>query len=258
MPETVRLFGFDFLVAPDVAAVADRMMADLGHLGSGLHFVITPNAAQSVYYNEDRHAALRRFFTASRYVLPDGMPIVWLGRKEAPEMSRLAGSDLFPELWKRIRGQKLNAVFVLPSEALAGRLRAEYSGCRFIVPPMFEAADEAYIAELAAKINAEADAVSAEFVFIGLGFPKQELIAMQMAASAQALPKPRFVLLLGASFEFYFGLKSRAPEWMQRSGLEWLHRFASEPRRMWKRYTVDNARFIWLSLQEVSARKRDE
>jgi len=80
---------------------------------------------------------------------------------------------------------------------------------------------------------------------------------MQMAALAKRPDRPRFVLLLGASFEFYFGLKSRAPQWMQRSGLEWLHRFASEPRRMWKRYTVDNARFVWLSLQEVSSRKRE-
>ncbi len=66
-----------------------------------------------------------------------------------------------------------------------------------------------------------------------------------------------FVLLLGASFEFYFGIKSRAPGWMQRNGLEWLHRFASEPRRMWKRYTVDNFRFAWMSLKELlSARRR--
>lgn len=252
MPETVRLFGFNFLVAPDIAAVADLMLADLQRLPPGLQFVVTPNAAQAVYYNEPHNAQLLHFFTTSRYVLPDGMPIVWLGRRQAPQMQRLTGSDLFPELWKRIIRDCINAVFVLPSQQLADRLGPEHPGCRFIVPPMFGAEDDLYIDRLAVAIDAAADAVSAGFVFIGLGFPKQELLAMRLAALQQRVPQtPRFVLLLGASFEFYFGLKSRAPEWMQRSGLEWLHRFAAEPRRMWKRYTVDNLRFVWLGLQEI-------
>jgi N-acetylglucosaminyldiphosphoundecaprenol N-acetyl-beta-D-mannosaminyltransferase len=89
-------------------------------------------------------------------------------------------------------------------------------------------------------------------VFLGLNFPKQEKLGMHIAASlGDDAERSALVLLLGASYEFYFGLKPRAPRWMRRYGLEWLHRFMQEPLRLWKRYTVDNLRFIGLALKEL-------
>ena len=64
---------------------------------------------------------------------------------------------------------------------------------------------------------------------------------------------------VGAAFDFHAGLKTQAPRWMQRSGLEWLFRLATEPRRLWKRYLVNNPAFVWLALQQLwpaTARRR--
>ena len=75
---------------------------------------------------------------------------------------------------------------------------------------------------------------------------------MQIAAQLQEdSTQSVLLLLLGASFEFYFGFKPRAPRWMQDSGLEWLHRFMQEPGRLWKRYTVDSFRFMLIALREL-------
>jgi N-acetylglucosaminyldiphosphoundecaprenol N-acetyl-beta-D-mannosaminyltransferase len=248
---TISLFGFRFRKATDIRAVADEIMQDLPQ--PGLRHLITPNASTIVYYNERRHRELKSFYSDCRYILPDGMPIVWLSRlKQTPRLYRLPGSDLFPELWHRIKAAGLPAVFVVANEALAKRLGAEWAGCRFLIPRMFSADDDAYITELAAEVGAAVRASNASFVFLGLNFPKQEKLGMRIASAlADDAQRSVLVLLLGASFEFYFGLKPRAPRWMRRYGLEWLHRFMQEPLRLWKRYTVDNLRFIGLALKEL-------
>ena len=91
------------------------------------------------------------------------------------------------------------------------------------------------------------------YVFLGLSFPKQEILAMKLdqKLTEMGFRKPVLFLLLGASYEFYFGMKKRAPSFFRKTGLEWLHRFAQEPGRMWKRYTIGNAKFLWLSIQEL-------
>jgi len=68
---------------------------------------------------------------------------------------------------------------------------------------------------------------------------------------AKGYDKGVLILLLGASFEFYFNLKKRAPAFYRKTGLEWLHRFMTEPKRLWKRYTIDIARFFWISFKEL-------
>jgi N-acetylglucosaminyldiphosphoundecaprenol N-acetyl-beta-D-mannosaminyltransferase len=87
------------------------------------------------------------------------------------------------------------------------------------------------------------DAIAASGVgvlFVGLGCPKQE---RWMAAHREALPCA--LVGVGAAFDFLAGAKPQAPAWVQRAGLEWLFRLVCEPRRLWRRYLVGNARFLY-------------
>jgi len=100
------------------------------------------------------------------------------------------------------------------------------------------AEDEAIIAEI--------NAAEPDYVWVGLGAPKQDL---WVAAHRSRLHAP-VLLAVGAAFDFHAGKRRRAPRWIQRSGTEWLFRLATEPRRLAGRYTRTNATFIRLVLEE--------
>jgi N-acetylglucosaminyldiphosphoundecaprenol N-acetyl-beta-D-mannosaminyltransferase len=91
-----------------------------------------------------------------------------------------------------------------------------------------------------------------DVVWIGLSTPKQE---RWMAEHIGRLTAPVLVGV-GAAFDYHSGLKRQAPRWMQRSGLEWLFRLANEPRRLWRRYLVNNPLFTLLVLQQALNLKR--
>jgi len=245
-----RIFGFDFSQAQNVPEFVDNILKETRK--PGFDFLITPNASMLVYFFEERNRNLREFYRQARYVCADGMPVVWISQFKGCPVRRLTGSDLFPELWLRLKQNYIPCVFVLANQDLANRLEQEMPGNRFVVPSYFDSRNQNYISELAQEIKGYIDEIQAQYVFIGLGFPKQELLAMAVSKVSAVPPQqPVLFLLLGASFEFYFGLKARAPVWMQKSGLEWLHRFLQEPGRLWKRYTIDSIRFFKLGILEV-------
>ena len=88
-----------------------------------------------------------------------------------------------------------------------------------------------------------------QLLWLGLGTPKQDLAAVALRAVGAA----PVILCVGAAFDFLAGTKERAPEWMQRAGLEWLHRLGSEPGRLGRRYLVGNPRFVWGVARELLA-----
>jgi len=91
-----------------------------------------------------------------------------------------------------------------------------------------------------------------DIVWVGLGAPKQEY---WMAEHVGRLEAPVMVGV-GAAFDFHSGRKKQAPRWMQRSGLEWLFRLLTEPRRLWRRYLINNPLFLWLvALQLLGLRR---
>jgi N-acetylglucosaminyldiphosphoundecaprenol N-acetyl-beta-D-mannosaminyltransferase len=94
---------------------------------------------------------------------------------------------------------------------------------------------------------ARIQAASPDFVWVGLGAPKQEY----WVEEARHRLHVAGILAVGAAFDFHSGTKRRAPRWMQRTGTEWLFRLASEPRRLWRRYLVTNTRFVALAAAEV-------
>ncbi len=253
---TRHVFGFDFISSPDVEAVADRILGPQPDDGL-LPLVLTPNVDYLVRLTEPRLAPLNLALQRSRYVLPDGQPIVWTSQLlGTPLAARLPGSTLFPHVWRGVVAQNRRAVVVASCEETAERMRVEHPDIGVVVPPFFDAEDADQLASVVGDCQDQIDKVQAEFVFIGISFPKQQRIALALAEAAVARgEQPPLFLTLGASFEMYLGLHPRAPRIMQSLGMEWFFRFLLEPRRLFRRYFVVDARFALLLLSEVVGRR---
>jgi N-acetylglucosaminyldiphosphoundecaprenol N-acetyl-beta-D-mannosaminyltransferase len=251
-PLTRNLFGFNFVSDHDLTTVVDRITGPQPS-DELLPLVLTPNVDYIVRLRESSMADLAEILPRARYVLPDGQPIVWTSKFTGePLAARLPGSTMFPVLWKRVMDQKRPTVVVASTQGTADRLRQEYPEAAVVVAPHFDADDQMQVAHVANDCLATIRATGAEFVFVGISFPKQQRFALSVLKRLKAAgePLPLF-LLLGGSFEMYLGQVRRAPTWMQRCGLEWLFRFIQEPRRLFKRYFITDTRFAWLFVREL-------
>jgi N-acetylglucosaminyldiphosphoundecaprenol N-acetyl-beta-D-mannosaminyltransferase len=201
------------------------------------HMQAFANGADGAVY--DRSSKL----PGARLVVADGMPLIWASRlRGTPLPERVAGSNL---IWTLTAGaaRKGASIFLLggnpgAAEACAERMRAEYPDVRIagcMAPPHGFEQDPRAIDEIVETLRAAAP----EIVYVALGFPKQEELALQLAAE---LPTTWFVGV-GISFSFVSGEVQRAPRWMQVTGLEWVHRLVQEPRRLFRRYVVDGLPF---------------
>jgi N-acetylglucosaminyldiphosphoundecaprenol N-acetyl-beta-D-mannosaminyltransferase len=188
-------------------------------------------------------------------VVADGMPLLWASRLQGvPLPERVAGSSLVSTLPRAVAKEGAG-VFLLGGDPgvaeLAGaRLADENPGLRVCgthCPPHgFERSPE----QLAA-IERALDEARPDVVFVGLGFPKQERLIVRLR---RRLPRTWFVSV-GIGLGFLSGHTRRAPRWLQRAGLEWLHRLVHEPRRLARRYLVDGVPFLARVLAH-SARRR--
>ena len=132
-------------------------------------------------------------------------------------------------------------------ERLQRALRSEFPALRIagMCSPPFRQLSTQEDEDIVAQINASGAGV----VWVGLGCPKQELWMHAHRGRVQSV-----MVGVGAAFPFLAGMVRRAPLWMQRAGLEWLHRLASEPRRLWRRYTVTNSYFMVGALGQLCRR----
>ena len=183
-------------------------------------------------------------------VTPDGMPLVWLGSREG-EIERVYGPDFMVELFSTT-GDQLSHFFYggrpLVVERMVESLKTRFPDLRvagYASPP--ENSPVAAPDRDLQLINAS----GADVVWVGLGHPKQEL---WMHANRPSIDAP-VLAGVGAAFDFLSGTKKEAPDWMKRSGLQWLHRLLSEPRRLWRRYLVGNTRFVVLLLVDSLKRR---
>jgi N-acetylglucosaminyldiphosphoundecaprenol N-acetyl-beta-D-mannosaminyltransferase len=249
MLPSIQLFGMDIHVA-DMQTAAGTV---LGWCKSSeplqCRYVVTPNVDHVVMFQT--RADLRATYAAASLVVADGFPVVLaskLLRRPLPE--RVAGSDLVPAVFdgaSACRDAPLR-VFLLGAgpgvaERAADRIHRRWSGVQVVgtySPPL---GFEHETAENAAIVDRVA-AAEADLLIIGLGAPKQELWIHQYAA----LLPVRAALCVGATIDFLAGEKARSPRWMQRVGLEWVHRLVSEPKRLAKRYLRDAwifPRLVW-------------
>lgn len=201
---------------------------------------------------------LRRILNQAGLVTPDGMPLVWVSRlRHQRHVSRVYGPDLMAEVCaqsdsKGHRHFLYGGAAGVP-ERLAQELRRKIPSIQIVgtYSPPFRSLtpeeDEAIIQEI--------NESEADIVWVGLSTPKQEY---WMAAHAGRLNAPVLVGV-GAAFDFLAGLKTQAPRWMQRSGLEWLFRLVTEPRRLWRRYFKIVPLFsIYIILDALGLRDRKE
>ncbi len=187
--------------------------------------------------------------------VPDGMSVVWAMRLSGRQSERLPGTDAFRTLaaWGTTQGIRHYLWGGSPSVArrLARRLREDYPDIEIVgvESPPFKQMTVEELAETAARIQRS----GTDILWVGLGAPKQDIVGDQLRAMGAA----PVIMCVGAAFDFISGEKGRPPAWMQRSGLEWLGRLVSEPRRLAKRYLVGNTRFVAGVLrQEIRRRNR--
>jgi N-acetylglucosaminyldiphosphoundecaprenol N-acetyl-beta-D-mannosaminyltransferase len=173
---------------------------------------------------------------------PDGMPLVWVLRWMGfQRQERINGPDLMWRLCGRAAEKGLSIFLYGSTEETLARLTHNLKTAfpqlviAGVYSPPFRLLSDEEDREMTELINGS----GAHIVFVGLGCPKQEL---WMAAHRG---KVRSVMIgVGAAFDYHAGTVRRAPLWMQRSGLEWLFRLMSEPKRLWKRYLVMNSLFL--------------
>lgn len=201
-----------------------------------------------------RSDELRRIFNSAGMVTPDGMPLVWLARGRDPQVSRVYGPDLMlAEFAQSVAAGHRHFLYgggPGVSDRLAAAMRQKFPGLDVVgtLEPPFAPLDQLASPETAAAINASRPDV----VWVGISSPKQE---RWMARMRPLLDAP-VLIGVGAAFDFHSGMVRQAPRWMQRSGLEWLFRLITEPRRLWRRYLVNNPWFVWaLALQRLGIRR---
>ncbi len=196
-----------------------------------------------------RDGRLRSIHNSAGLVTPDGMPLVWLSRwRGQRHVRRVYGPDLMLAVCERSleRGWRhflFGGEEGVP-ELLAERLRARFPGLAVVGAwsPPFRPLTPEEEAQLSVRIAAS----GADIVWVGLSTPKQE---RWMSEHIGRLTAPVLVGV-GAAFDFHAGRKRQAPRWMQGAGLEWFYRLLTEPRRLWRRYLINNPRFVWRVLRE--------
>lgn len=250
----VELFGYPFVAASSEREVAAAVLngSALSERVGSYPLLTTPNTDILVTLDKPEHAELAQRAQRSAYLLPDGAPVVWSSRLLGRHLpARLTGSGLFAELWPRIHGTD-GVVLVGPSDDVATLLGGDDERTRIITAPIFDAHDSETVEHLTARVAAACAEVNARFVFIALSFLKSFVLSHRVIEQVGVGREggPELVLIVGAGAEMYVGLERRAPEWMQRAGLEWLFRFGGNPRRLFRRYFVEDPRFLYLVARE--------
>lgn len=211
-------------------------------------YMVTPNADHVVRHHRD--PAFRAAYCDAALCVPDGMPLVWASRLLGrPLSSRVAGADLLPALCE-MASARGHTVFILGGRGevahrAAANLAVRAPGLAIVgthTPPEGFARDHR-------AMEAAVDAVNQatpDLLFIGLGAPAQELWVHRYWDRLATT----VAVCCGAALDYAAGTKPRAPQWMQRTGLEWLWRLLHEPRRLWRRYLVEDAAFVGIVLKE--------
>lgn len=239
--------GFDLLTHDQLI---DNVAAAISRDDGGT--IVTPNI--DICHRISKDAASRMFLTSASFVVPDGMPLLWAARLAGrPLVERITGSDLIYSLSRAAaaNGWPIYLIGGGPAQdgrpaaaTLAGdRLRSRYPGLD-VAGAYTPAAEFDAIADDIEVLCKELAKAEPKIVFVGLGFPKQERLIARLIPH---LPGAWFVGC-GAAIPYAAGELRRAPGWMQRTGLEWVFRLASEPRRLAGRYLRRDLEFAALLL----------
>lgn len=223
-------FGGVGISCTDMPSAMDTLFS-LAREHAGGYFAFT--CAHGIVESQ-RDERLRAILNGSRLTLPDGMPTVWLGRLKGCPIARVTAPDFMESVLRDPRARSVRHFFYGASQAALDRIVERARGlvgdaaiAGAISPPMRPAGameDPGVIARIVAA--------DPHVIWVGLGLPKQEY---WMASHGALLPRS-LMMGVGAAFDWFGGMQPRAPRVVQALGMEWLHRVASEPRRLGPRY----------------------
>lgn len=210
-------------------------------------YVVTPNVDHIVQL--ERGGELVEVYKNANLILTDGKPLLWISKwYGTPIKEKISGSDLFPLLCKMAAEKKYKMFFLGAAEGVAAKaaenLKKKYKGLQIAgtySPPLGFEKNEAEMLKIKKMIR-EADP---HILIVGLGCPKQELFILH---NREKLGVP-ISLGLGASLDFEAGNIKRAPKWMADHGLEWVFRITQDPKRMTKRYLINDRKILGLAIK---------
>lgn len=202
-------------------------------LACNVHMTVTAN----------RNSDLRRAVDGADLVMPDGMPLVWVLRRNGfPGQERISGPDLMWRLCAQAEKQDLRVLFYGSTpetlNLLQNRLMSSFPKLVVagMISPPFRSLSEPEDTAMVESINL----AGPQIVFVGLGCPKQEIWMDQHRERIKAV-----MVGVGAAFDFHAGTLNRAPAVFRDLGLEWAFRLWQEPRRLFSRYLITNSIFLW-------------
>jgi N-acetylglucosaminyldiphosphoundecaprenol N-acetyl-beta-D-mannosaminyltransferase len=249
----VRLFGITFsnLTFEGFCQAIDDHVAQQEY-----GYVVTPNVDHVCRVQSD--PLFKQAYDDASLVVPDGVPIIWSSRLlRQPLVEKLSGSDMVPLICAHA-AKRGYSVFLLGAaegvaDEAAARLIEKYPPLQVAgtySPPLgFEEDPEACVSIAARVQDAKAD-----ICFVALGSPKQEIWMNRHGKDTGV----SVLLGIGAGLDFVAGRVNRAPRWVQRCGFEWLWRLCQEPRRLWRRYLVEDTYFavlLWRELRQTWRRR---
>ncbi len=234
-----RILGVD-IAATNMEQVL-RLLVKEGRRLSGEYICVSNVHTTVMSYDNPQYCAIQN---NAFLALPDGKPLSILCRKKGfCEAGRVTGPDLMLELLKMSAAEGYRHYFYGGSQEtldkMQKRLQAEFP--QAIIAGMYSPPFRQLTKEENRRITEEINRAKPDFVWVGLGAPKQEIWMAEHKGKTAGL-----MIGVGAAFDYFAGNIIRAPAWMQKCCLEWLYRLLQEPGRLWKRYFVTNLKFLWL------------
>ena len=236
--------------AVDIARAADRIETTVEARAKGYVCVTGVHGVMEAQNDPE----FRSILNQALLTVPDGMPMVWVGKLQGfKQIERVFGPDLMYEICRR-SAQKGHTHFLYGGEpGVAEQLRdvlvATFPGIKIagtFTPPFRSLTDTEFM-----ELKTEVALLKPDLFWVGLSTPKQERF---MAKYGRELDTS-VMIGVGAAFDIHTGRLRDAPAWIKKWGLQWLHRLAQEPRRLWKRYLINNPRFLVnITLQFLGAK----
>lgn len=218
----------------DIPSVSEELVSDISDIDNENRCISATGAHGLVLSKKDEE--FKKILQSFYINLPDGMPGVWVGRwKGAKKMQRCYGPDFFEYFMRKTANNSEVKHFLCGGKDGVAKKLAETCEKKFgnrnisgfLTPPFLDVKDYDY--EYIAK---EISSSGANFVWIGLSTPKQE----QFASFLRKYSSVKYIVTVGAAFDFHIGNVRQAPNLLQKMGLEWFFRLLMEPKRLWKRY----------------------
>lgn len=219
-------------------------------------FIKSGRPHQHVVVNVDklvkasRDPQLRRIINECALINADGMAVVWASRLLGkPLKERVAGVDLFESIMQRAAAKTWRVFLLGAQEEVVSRVKHDYER-KYPGLTVAGYRNGYWTQEDEQSVARQIEAAQADILFVAISSPKKE----QFLNRYQAEMRIPFAMGVGGTFDVAAGKVKRAPKWMQKSGFEWFYRFLQEPRRMFKRYFIEDMVFFWLLLKEAIRR----